>query len=119
MGPGVGDLQVVGERDAGPDQQVTEDAFDPALVVEQIESGPPPALDVVLDDSGAETVDGAECQPFRAFFSEKAHKSRPHIPGGGHGVGHSQDALRRDGAAVDHVPQSGHQHRGLPAARPR
>ena len=115
VGPGFRDLKVVGERDSGPDQQVTEDTFDPALVAEKIERLCLLLTGVIPDDCRAEAVDGSECEPFRAFFSEKAHKPRPHIPGGGHGVGHSQDALRRDGAAVDHVPQSGHQHRGLSA----
>ena len=59
---------------------------------------------VLPNDSGTYAVDGAKFQPFSQLRSKEAIEAGAHIGGGGYGIGHSQDILRRNISAEKHVP---------------
>ena len=75
------------------------------------------AAAVILQHHRRQAVDGAEGHACGRPLPEAGGKAAAHLPGGGHGVGHRQDLFGRDAAALHHVPQAGHQHRGLAASR--
>ena len=68
------------------------------------------------NDSAAYSVNGAKLQPVGQGLAEKGGEAPGHIPGGGDGVGHGEDVLRRH-ALGDEVANAGDQYRGLAAAR--
>ena len=71
---------------------------------------------IFADDLGAHAVDGAEFQLIGQAVSENGNKALPHILRGRNRVGHGQDALRVDSAAVYHIPDAGNQGCGFAAA---
>ena len=109
--------ELAGEGGAGADQQIPDDAAQLPLIVQQGKGLRAPLPGVVSDHHGAQAVDGAEGEPPGLLLPEEAYKPGPHVPGGGHGVGHGENLLRRDAPAAEHVPQPGDQHSGLAASR--
>ena len=65
-------------------------------VLPQVKGRPPQPALIGADDLAAHAVDGTELQPLRRRLPKKGGKAGAHIPGGGHGIGHGQDLLRRD-----------------------
>ena len=88
-----------------------------SAVLQQAEGGAAKDLLIVADDAAAHPVDGAEFQQLGGLLAEEAGETGPHVPGGGHRVGHGEDALRGHAPDVAQVADAGHQHRGLAAAR--
>ena len=85
-------------------------------ILQQGEGRPPQPALIGADDLAAHAVDGAELQPLRSLLPKKSGKAGTHIPGGGHGIGHGQDLLRRDPPGQTQIAHPGHQDGGLAAA---
>ena len=88
-----------------------------AAVLQQAEGGAAHDPLIIADYPAAHAVDGAEAQPLCRLLAEAGGKPPLHIPGGRHGIGHGEDALRLDAPHVAHVAQPGHQDGGFAAAR--
>ena len=71
---------------------------------------------IKIDDFGGNAVDGAKLRDLGAVLPKQPGEPLPHFPGGGLGIGHGQNFVRRDAAAAEHIAQAGHQHGGLSAA---
>ena len=88
----------------------------PAGVVQQIEGLLAHQLFAPADDGGAHPIDGAEGQLFRQLRAEEGGEALAHIPGGGDGVGHGEDAPGVHPQPQHQVADAAHQHGGLAAA---
>lgn len=71
---------------------------------------------IEADDPAAHAVDGAKFQLPGFLLPEQGGKAGGHVPGGGHRIGHGEDALRGDARYKPHIAQPRHQHGGFAAA---
>ena len=88
----------------------------PSGVLQQIKGLLVHQLLAPADDGGAHPVDGAEGQPLRQLRPEEGGKAPAHIPGGGDGVGHGEDAPGVHPQPQHQVADAADQHGGLAAA---
>ena len=85
-------------------------------ILQQGEGRPPQPALIGADDLAAHAVDGAKLQPLCSLLPKEGGEACAHIPGGGHGIGHGQDLLRRDPPGQTQIAHPGHQDGGLAAA---
>ena len=74
-------------------------------------------LAVEANDAIGKAVDGAKGKAVGILPGELCPEALAHFIGSRHGVGHGENLSGRNAAAINHIAQAGHQHRGLPAAR--
>ena len=72
---------------------------------------------IALYHYSTDAVDGAKGESFCVRLTKETDKASFHVSCSRYGIGHSEDILRRDFAAADHIAQSCDQYRSLSAAR--
>ena len=89
------------------------------LVAQKLGRGAAVHTAVQRNNPRRHAVYGAELHPRRQLRPEFCGKAAAHFIGGSRGVGHCQDAPRRDAADPGHIAQPGNQHGSFATARHR
>ena len=86
------------------------------LAREQGKGGPSHPLLIGADDARRDAVDRAKLHPAAELLTEQGREAASHVAGGRDGIGHGEDLLRADVAALHEIAQPRHEYGRLAAA---
>ena len=108
-----------GKLSCGLSAELSHQSGELSLIGDELKGLTTHGLLVMADDSGRDPVDGAKLQPSGHLLPKKGSKTSRHVTGGGYGVSHSQNILREDILAEQHIPQPEDEDGGFSAPRHR